>query len=66
MASFTPSYGVKIFSGASADAVESLVNSYIAGDGTMTNRRKQLTHPPQFAISGGTFYVLISYVEFGA
>lgn len=59
------SFGVKTFSGASLDALEDNINAFLQGDGTMENRRKQLTQPPQFVISGATFYAMIVYVEFG-
>lgn len=62
---FTTSSGVRIFSGASVEALESAVNTFLQGDGTMENRRKQLTQPPQFYIDSGTFYALLTYVEFG-
>lgn len=65
MASFTTSAGVRILSGSSAEAVESAVNTFLAGDGTTTNRRKQVIQAPQFVISGGTYYVLLTYIEFG-
>lgn len=65
MASFTPSQGIRIFSGTSVEAVEDAVNTFMAGSGTIDNRRKQQTQDPQFVESGGVFYVLISYIDFG-
>lgn len=60
-----PSFGIRIFSGASIDELTDTLNTFLAGDGTMANRKKQVVHPPAFSIAGSTFYVVLTYAEFG-
>lgn len=53
--------GLRVFSGASKEAAESAVNTFLAGDSTIQNPKKFIVQAPQFVISGGTFYICIVY-----
>ena len=53
--------GIRIFQGASKEALEDAINTFLAGTGVAEDPRKSITQAPAFTISGGVFYALIVY-----
>lgn len=52
--------GVRIFTGASKEALEFTLNEFLVGDGTVENPRKTIEQI-QFTIDSSIFYALIVY-----
>ena len=53
--------GVRIFTSTSSEELESIINTFLAGDGTPQNVRKLVTQAPVFFIDGTDFYAMIVY-----
>jgi len=53
--------GVRIFEGATKEALEDAINTFLSGSGEIEDPKKRITQAPSFVISGGVFYAFIVY-----
>jgi len=55
--------GVKIFTDASLPVIESAINVWLKGDGTVEGRKKNISQPPAITWDGSSYIVLVTYTN---
>lgn len=61
MASSNVTGGVKTFQSTTREGLEEIMNTFLNGDGTSENPKKEILQAPQFFLSGGVYYAMLVY-----